>query len=110
MTGRRLEPSALPYWPRHLVREMAAAYVGVCLTLFDEEVAKGLWPPADFRGKRGGVRTWDRILLDAASDLRAGLNVTETVNAASARAIGNRIRDHAKAKGNRPQDISKETP
>jgi len=63
-------PSAvdLPYWPRMLSREQAAAYLGVSPTLFDAEVAKGLWAQPIRRGAKGGRVTWDRAALDRALD------------------------------------------
>ncbi len=59
--------------PRFLSRSLAAAYLGVSVRTFDEEVAAGRWPAADRRGAKGGSLTWDRILLDRYADIRAGL-------------------------------------
>jgi hypothetical protein len=73
MTGRRLNPAEMPDWPRFMVRELAAAYVGVSPNVFDKEVAAGMWPKARLRGAKGGLLTWDRVLLDAAADRDAGL-------------------------------------
>ncbi len=70
----RLPASDLPYWPRLLSHDLAAAYVGASPSLFDEEISKGVWPTGEVRGSRGGLRTWDRLLLDAAQDRRAGLS------------------------------------
>ena len=68
--------------PRHLRREQAAAYVGVGVDTFDWEVTQGIWPPGRKRGKKGGLLTWDRRVLDAISDgfpeAAVLLNVTET--------------------------------
>ncbi len=60
--------ASLPGWPRHLTRELAAAYVGVSVSVFDDEVRQGVWPPPRRRGAKGGKHTWDRLLLDRASD------------------------------------------
>lgn len=68
MTARRLPPERLPGWPRWLTEDLAAAYVGVGLSLFREEVKAGKWPPARQRGAKGGLLTWDREALDRASD------------------------------------------
>ncbi len=54
--------------PRHLRREQAAAYVGVSVDTFDWEVASGVWPPGRPRGRKGGLLTWDRLVLDAVSN------------------------------------------
>lgn len=72
MTARRLDPSRMPDWPRHMTRDLAAAYVGVSPSVFDDEVAAGKWPKAQARGAKGGLATWDRVLLDVASDREAG--------------------------------------
>jgi len=58
----------MPFWPRYLSREDAAAYVGVSPGVFDEEVKQGLWPPPLRRGERAGRLTWDRVGLDHAAD------------------------------------------
>src|SRR3954468_9658161 len=65
MTAPGLNPSELPYWPLHLSRELAAAYVGVSPNLFDQEVKAGKWPKGTRRGPRGKRITWDRRDLDA---------------------------------------------
>ena len=54
--------------PRHLRRAQAAAYVGVGIDTFDWEVSQGIWPPGRQRGKKGGLHTWDRLVLDAISN------------------------------------------
>src|SRR4051794_20502310 len=68
MTARRLPVDRLPHWPRHLTRELAAAYVGVSPNVFDMEVAAGVWPRPTPRGAKGGLPTWDRVELDRRSD------------------------------------------
>lgn len=60
--------------PRFLTKEQAAAYVGVSPNVFEQEVAKGMWPSPLRRGDRGGRLTWDRILLDASADRASGLS------------------------------------
>lgn len=89
MTARRLPASDLPYWPRLLSHDLAAAYVGASPSLFDEEISRGVWPVGEIRGSRGGLRTWDRLLLDAAQDRRAGLSEKPQPGA---RSIGDRFR------------------
>jgi predicted DNA-binding transcriptional regulator AlpA len=64
---------ALPYWPRGLSLEEAAAYVGVSAGTFLAEIKQGIWPAAERRGRR---IIWDRALLDAAYDKRSGLRNT----------------------------------
>lgn len=95
MTARRLPASELPYWPRLLSHDLAAAYVGASPSLFDEEITKGVWPPGDLRGARGGLRTWDRVALDAAQDRRAGLGVAAQPGP---RSIGDRFRNASATK------------
>jgi len=68
MTAPRLRPAELPGWPRWLTEELAAAYVGVSLDIFRMEIGRGIWPKAARRGRKGGRNTWDRDLLDRASD------------------------------------------
>jgi hypothetical protein len=65
--------NALPFWPRYLTREQAAAYLGVSVDVFDDEVRAGLWPAARRRGAKGGKLTWDKSLLDLRADQEAGL-------------------------------------
>lgn len=60
--------------PRFLSREQAAAYLGVSATVFDAEVAAGLWPQPARRGERAGRLTWDRHLIDAWADRASGLH------------------------------------
>jgi hypothetical protein len=100
VTARRLPASDLPYWPRLLSHDLAAAYVGASPSLFDEEITKGVWPPGDLRGSRGGLRTWDRFALDAAQDRRAGLQ--PPAQQPGPRSIGDRFRN-ASTQKRRPQ-------
>ena len=53
-------------WPRALSRTEAAAYVGLGVSFFDEEVAEGLFPRPLQIGRR---KLWDRHDLDAAFDM-----------------------------------------
>lgn len=69
---RRFQPGDLPYWPRWLSREQAAAFVGVSPNLFDHEVKAGIWPRPVRRGSKGGRNTWDRNALEEASDKLSG--------------------------------------
>lgn len=71
MTAKLSDIKDCPDWPRWLSQEQAAAYVGVSINTFAEEVAAGLWPKPMRRGK--ARLTWDRNLLDAASDLESGI-------------------------------------
>jgi hypothetical protein len=77
MSTRRASIADLPFWPRHLSRNLAAAYVGVSPDTFDDEVRHGVWPAGERRGAKGGRITWDRAALDRRSDLRSQLS-TET--------------------------------
>jgi predicted DNA-binding transcriptional regulator AlpA len=53
-----------PHWPRGLRRKLAAAYIGVSLSLWDTMVAEGEMP----KPKRTHGRTiWDKIAVDRAS-------------------------------------------
>jgi hypothetical protein len=63
MTAKRLPPEGLPNWPRWLTAELAAAYVGVGLNKFREEITAGVWP-----AKNPKLGRWDRAALDQASD------------------------------------------
>lgn len=69
MTDKKLAPDELPYWPRRLSRDLAAAYVGVSPGKFDAGVIDGTWPQAI---EDGGRRLWDRLMLDAAVDRQSG--------------------------------------
>lgn len=74
MTAKLEDIAKLPGWPRWLSEEQAAAYVGVSVTMFREEVTAGVWPKGKNRGrgtKRQGCVRWDRAWLDDRSD--AGL-------------------------------------
>lgn len=63
----------MPNWPRLMPEEMAAAYVGVSLSQFRREQARGLWPAPIERGAR--LNTYDREDLDNAVDcLKRGIN------------------------------------
>ena len=64
----------LPDWPRGLSEQEAAAYVGVGVTTFRQEVDAGLWPQPERRGKKGGRKVWDREEIDLAWNRRKKLN------------------------------------
>jgi predicted DNA-binding transcriptional regulator AlpA len=76
MSGQSAATTLLPpgLIPRFLTREQAAAYLGVGVTTFDHEVAKGMWPRPMRRGARAARVTWDRMALDAVADRAAGLS------------------------------------
>lgn len=61
-------PPNLP--PRGLNREMAAAYVGIGSSKFDELVKDGRMPQAI---AIDGRRVWDRLALDRAFDRLGGV-------------------------------------
>lgn len=56
-------PARLTIEPRGLQREIAARYVGVSPTKFDEMVSAGLMPKPKHVARR---KIWDRFALDAA--------------------------------------------
>jgi hypothetical protein len=63
-----------PHWPRGLRRTLAAAYIGVGLTLWDTMVAEATMP----KPKRVHGRTlWDRLAVDRAFDLLDGGSETD---------------------------------
>jgi len=57
------ERTGLPFPPRGMCREMAALYIGVGTTTFDNLVEAGRMPKPIRVGKRV---LWDRIKIDAA--------------------------------------------
>lgn len=88
MTRPSMAAERLPYWPRFLGRDMAAAFVGVSPNVFDAEVRDGKWPAGIPRGSRGGKLTWDRraleMIADAALGIADGVDDYEMVRAKSA--------------------------
>lgn len=58
---------------RFLTLSEAAAYLGVSVSTFKEEVAAGRWPPPMRRGRTGRALTWDIRALDRAADLVSGI-------------------------------------
>lgn len=58
-------------WPRLLSEDAAAEYVGVSVSQFRLEQARGMWPRPIERGCRRN--TYDRHQLDAAVDRMAGV-------------------------------------
>lgn len=59
----RFYSSILTLTPRGLGRELAAAYIGVSPTKFDDLVKDGRMPRPK---KMDGRRIWDRVALDSA--------------------------------------------
>ncbi len=60
--------------PVMLNREAAAAHVGVSATVFDEEVAAGMWPQPIRRGRKGTKPTWSVAALDARAKALDAMN------------------------------------
>lgn len=63
MKKYELLPTSLP--PRGLNREIAATYIGISPSKFDELVQRGKMPPPKRIDRR---RLWDRKAIDAAFD------------------------------------------
>ncbi len=63
MTSARRQ--SLDFIPRGLARELAARYVGVGITKFDEMVADGRMPGPKLIDRR---KVWDKDALDSAFD------------------------------------------
>ncbi|MGO8918492.1 MAG: hypothetical protein ACLQJR_21540 [Stellaceae bacterium] len=55
-------------WPLDLNREEAARYVGIGTSLFDREVAAGMWPAPVRRGEKRGRKTWYRPAIEKAAE------------------------------------------
>jgi hypothetical protein len=95
------KPNISSLAPRCLSRAEAAAYVGVCVDVFDDEVRAGLWPAGRPRGAKGGKLTWDRKALDAAEDLRSGFAVNPSaanpIRQSAAEALEARLRAKVEA-------------
>lgn len=69
-----------------LTRELAAAYAGVSLRMWDMEVAEKIWPAPLPRGKVASQNprlTWDRHQIDRAIDnmMNSGCTRSETKEA-----------------------------
>lgn len=61
-----------PHWPRGLRRTLAAAYIGVSLSVWDSMVAEATMPkPKRFHGRT----IWDKVAVDQAFDLLDGGSV-----------------------------------
>jgi len=73
----------LPDWPRGLSAEQAAAYVGVSVPTFLEEVKAGKWPAPQPRGHKGTRKTWDRNAIDEAYDRQSELHDAGTTEEAA---------------------------
>ena len=61
-SARHRRPEA---WPRVMRREMAADYVGISPSLFDQWVEDGTLPKPT---RKNGVTMWDRHEIDASLD------------------------------------------
>jgi hypothetical protein len=59
--------------PRLLDRELAAAYLGLCVAAFLKAVRQGIYPQPLHDGRR---QRWDRRSLDAAVDRRSGMTAS----------------------------------
>jgi hypothetical protein len=94
-------------WPRYLTRAQAALYLGVGVDTFTAELRAGLWPPGRPRGGRGGLLTWDRLLLDRAADAFAELSnarpAPPATDAAAPAGDAWERRIHEQTQGQRPQ-------
>jgi hypothetical protein len=64
--------------PALLSREEAAQHVGVSTTLFDAEVAAGIWPQPIRRGAKGTRPTWAVAALNDAAAKLASMAQGET--------------------------------
>ncbi len=73
MTARRIPLSDLPGWPLYLSLAQAAAYVGVSPAVFQAEVDAEVWPKPVTRGAKGGLSTWDRLMLEESRSRLSGL-------------------------------------
>jgi len=87
MTAARADLTGLPFWPRGLSLDQAAAYVGVSPNTFLEEVKQSLWPAAEHRGRR---TIWDRADIDSYWDRRKRDIVTPVSTAERAARWGGR--------------------
>lgn len=81
MTAGRTDIQGLPFWPRGLSAEQAAAYVGVSVNTFLEEVKAGRWPEPQRRGRNGGRKIWDRRQIDQRYDALAQPGAVELTDA-----------------------------
>lgn len=70
MTSPRLKPEQLPDWPRRMSLSLAAAYCGVSPNVFTARVRETAYPKPV---RIGGLKVWDRKLLDEALDREVGL-------------------------------------
>lgn len=67
MTAKKLPLSVLPNWPRLLDEQLAAAYLTMSPSSFRERVA----PHVQEVEEIGGMKRWDRLLLDHWVDHRS---------------------------------------
>ena len=64
MTARKINLLEFGILPRGMKQELAAAYVGVCVSKFQEGVKAGIYPEANSEG------VWDRETLDQYFDAK----------------------------------------
>ena len=74
MTARKRDISGMPFWPRLLSREEAAAYLGISPSLFEQKVNLGMFPLPLSIGTR---KLWDRHKLDESVNVLAGVALGE---------------------------------
>ena len=73
MTSTKFAFEKLPYWPRALNQQQAAAYLGVSVATFAKQQRAGAWPaPVQVLGC--GRKLWNRKALAAAFDRISGLS------------------------------------
>jgi hypothetical protein len=100
MTGPGVPPQVMQ--PRFLSRKLAAAWAGVSVATWDQEVAAGKWPAGEPRGAKGGKLTWDIKKLEARADGSPGPGgPVDDYEVARAKAAARRQRDAGQAKGRR---------
>jgi predicted DNA-binding transcriptional regulator AlpA len=72
MTAVSASPApAIPFWPRLLSADFAAAYMGIGETFFLDCVSKHTLPAPVRLGRR---KLWDRHMLDQCVDAMIGLD------------------------------------
>jgi hypothetical protein len=99
MTAPGVPPQVMP--PRFLGRRLAAAWAGVSVATWDQEVRAGKWPAGEARGAKGGKLTWDIKKLEARADgspAPGGPN-NDRYEILRAKAAARRERDARQAKG-----------
>lgn len=64
------DAASLPFWPRRLSADLAAAYLGISRSTFLLGVDDGTWPEPIRDGRR---TLWDRLALDRIVDGQSGI-------------------------------------